>query len=78
VKKAMVAGGFFCFFFLSLWFSSLELTINSEMVVFFMLKVVMAKGRRLKKGGVEVHKQNVVLSNQAIVKECCFMKPSNC
>ncbi len=37
-----------------------------------MLKVVMARGRRLKKGGggdLEVHKQNVVASNEAIVKQ---------
>ncbi len=36
-----------------------------------MLKVVMAKGRRLKKGGVdlEVHKQNVVSSKQTIRKQ---------
>jgi hypothetical protein len=34
------------------------------MVIFLMLKVVMAKGRKLKKGGgdLEVHKQNVVSS----------------
>jgi len=34
------------------------------MVVFLMLKVVMARGRRLKKcgGDLEVHKQNVVSS----------------
>jgi hypothetical protein len=40
VKKAMVVSGFLLSFFLfvfvwSFWFSSLELTINSEMVVFF-------------------------------------------
>jgi hypothetical protein len=50
---------FFFLFFLSLWFSSLELTINNEMVVFLMLKVTMATRRRLKKkggGDSEVHK----------------------
>jgi hypothetical protein len=42
----------------------LELTINNEMVIFLMLKVVMARGRTLKKGGgdLEVHKQNVASS----------------
>jgi hypothetical protein len=36
-----------------------------------MLKVVMAKGRRLKKGGgdLEVHKQNIASSYQAIVEQ---------
>jgi hypothetical protein len=36
-----------------------------------MLKVVMARGRRLKKGGgdLEVHKQNVVSSEQTIAKQ---------
>jgi len=36
--------------------------------VFLMLKVVMARGRRLKKGGgnLEVHKQNVTSSEQTI------------
>ncbi len=61
VKKAMVVSNhhlfffffFFFFFFLwSFWSSSLKLTINNEMVGFFlMLKVVMARGKRLKKGG---------------------------
>jgi hypothetical protein len=53
---------FFFLFFWSLWFSSLELTINNEMVVFLMLKVAMARERRLKKTGggeLEVDKQNV-------------------
>jgi radical SAM superfamily enzyme with C-terminal helix-hairpin-helix motif len=36
---------------------------------FFMLKVIMARGRILKKGGVEVHKQNVASSYQTIAKE---------
>ncbi len=41
------------------------------MVVFFMLKVIMARGRRLKKGGgdLKVHKQNFVASHQAIVEQ---------
>ncbi len=41
------------------------------MVGFFMLKVVMARRRRLKKSGcdLEIHKQNVVTSNQAIVEQ---------
>jgi hypothetical protein len=60
VKKAMVASGFFSLW--SFWFNSLELKINNEMVVVFMLKVVMARRRRLKKGGLEVHKQNVASS----------------
>jgi hypothetical protein len=35
----------------------LELIINNEMVFFLMLKVVIARGRRLKKGGgdLEIH-----------------------
>ncbi len=55
---------FFSFFFLwSFWSNSLELTINNEMVFFLMLKLVMAKGRRLKGGDdLEVHKQNVASS----------------
>jgi hypothetical protein len=76
VKKAMAIGGYLLsfFLFLLLWFSwscSLELIINNEMVVFLMLKVVMARGRRLKKGGgdLEVHKQNVALSKQTIGKQ---------
>jgi hypothetical protein len=62
VKKAMATIGFFFFFFWSFWFNSLKLTIHNEMVGFFMLKVVMVRGRRLKKGGgdLEVHKKNVV------------------
>jgi hypothetical protein len=41
------------------------------MVVFLMLKVVMAKGRRLKKGGgdLEVQKQNVVSSKKTIKEQ---------
>jgi len=35
VKKAMTFGDFFSFFCWSLWFSSLELTINNEVVGFF-------------------------------------------
>jgi hypothetical protein len=44
------------------------LTINNEVVVFLMLKVVMARGRRLKKGGgdLEVQKQNVFPSELRI------------
>jgi hypothetical protein len=61
------------FFFCSLWFSSLELTINTELVVFCLgLKVVLAGGRKLKKSGggeLEVHKQNVVASNEKIVEQ---------
>jgi hypothetical protein len=40
------------------------------MMVFLMLKVVMARGRRLKKGGddLEAHKQNVISSKQTIGK----------
>jgi hypothetical protein len=36
-----------------------------------MLNVVMARGKRLKKGGgdLEVHKQNVVSLDQAIVEQ---------
>jgi hypothetical protein len=67
VKKAMAVGIFFLFFSWSLWFSSFELTINNEMMVFlFRLKVVMAKRRRLRKsdgGDLEVHKQNVASLN---------------
>jgi hypothetical protein len=54
VKKAMVACNHLFSFSFSLvifWYSSLELIIHNEMVVFLMLKVVMARGRRLKKGG---------------------------
>jgi hypothetical protein len=38
------------------------------MVVFLMTKVVMARRRRLKKGGgdLEVHKQNVISSEDTI------------
>jgi len=41
------------------------------MAVFLMLKVVMAKGRRLKKGGddLEAHKQNVASLEQIIGKQ---------
>jgi hypothetical protein len=48
-------------FLWSFWSSSLELTINNEMVVFLMLKVVMTRGRRSKKGGgdLELHNQNI-------------------
>ncbi len=70
MKKLMVTTGslllsFYLYLFLflwSFWSSSLESTINNEMVVFLMLKVVMAKGRRLKKcgGDLEVHKQNLI------------------
>jgi hypothetical protein len=43
---------FFFFLLWSFWSSSLKLTINNEMCEFFlMLKVVMARGRKLKKGG---------------------------
>jgi hypothetical protein len=65
----MVVGGFFILW--SFWFNSLELTINNEMEGFFMLKVVMARGRKLKKSGydLEIHKQNVVTSNQAIAEQ---------
>jgi hypothetical protein len=53
-------------FFLFLWCflsSSLKLRINNEMVVFFMLKVVMVRGRRLKKASdLKAQKQNVVSS----------------
>jgi len=39
---------------------------------YFLLKVVMAKGRKLRKSGgadLEVDKQNVVQSNQTIVQQ---------
>ncbi len=69
MKKVMVVNdhlfSFFLFLLLwSFWSSSLKLTINNEMVVFLMLKVIMARGRRLKRGGgdLEAHKQNVVSS----------------
>jgi hypothetical protein len=42
------------------------LTINNEWWFYFLLKVGMAKGRRLRKSGggeLEVDKQNVVASN---------------
>jgi hypothetical protein len=40
------------------------------MVVFLMLKVEMARGKRLKKGGdLEAHKQHVVSSKQTIGKQ---------
>jgi hypothetical protein len=41
------------------------------MVVLFFFKVVMAKGRRLRKSGggdLEVDKQNVVASDQTVVE----------
>jgi hypothetical protein len=60
---------FFIFLFLwSFWSSSLELTINNDMVVFLMLKVVMVKERKFKKGGgdLEFHKKNVASSKQTI------------
>ncbi len=64
---------FLPFFLLwSFWSSSLELKINNEMVVFLkMLKVVMARGRRLKKGGgdLEVQKQNVASLKSIIRKQ---------
>jgi len=73
MKKALTTSNFFLSFFLfrflwSFWFSSLKLTINNEMVVFLMTKVVMARRRRLKKGGgdLEVHKQNVISSEDTI------------
>jgi hypothetical protein len=52
-----------------------------------MLKVVMAKGRRLKKGDgdLEVHKQNVASSKQTIGEENvvpsklnCFIRTDSC
>ncbi len=58
------------------------MTINNEMVVFVLLKVVMAKGRRLKRSGgggdLEVHKQNVVASDQVIVEQSCCTRSGNC
>jgi hypothetical protein len=52
VKKAMAANYHYLFFLLwSFWSNSLELTINNEMVIFLMLKVVMVRGRKLNKGG---------------------------
>jgi len=69
----MTLNDFFSFLCWSLWFSSLELTINNEMVFFlFRLKVVMARRSRLRKsdgGDLEVHKQNVASSDQAIIEE---------
>ncbi len=59
VKKEMAGGGLL--FFWSFSFSSLKLTINHEMMVFFMLKVLMARGRRLKKGGGDVEVQSKML-----------------
>jgi hypothetical protein len=60
VRKTLAAvfSFFLFFFYFFLWSFWLYLTINNGMVVFFMLKVVMARGRRLKKGGgdLEVHK----------------------
>jgi hypothetical protein len=70
VMKKVMASCDFIFLWL-FWFSSLELTINNEMVVFLMLEVVMARGRRLKKGGgdLEVCKQNVTSLDQKIVEQ---------
>jgi hypothetical protein len=52
MKKAMVANYSHFFPLLwSFWSSSLELRINNEMMVFLMLKVVMARKRILKKDG---------------------------
>jgi len=54
--------------------------------VFLMLKVVMARGRRLKKGGgnLEVHKQNVTSLEQTIGEQnvvpsklSCFIRTNN-
>ncbi len=73
MKKAMALNDLFSFFCWSLWFSSLELTINNEMVFFlFRLKVLMSRKRRLRKsdgGDLEVHKQNVASLDQVIVEE---------
>jgi hypothetical protein len=55
----------FFFSLLLLWFSSLELMVFS-----LGLEVVMARGRRLRKSGggeLEVNKQNVIASNEAII-----------
>jgi len=72
VKKAMATSNFF-FFLGSLWFNLLKLTINNIMVVCLLrLKVIMARGRGLKKsdgGDLEVHKQNVASSDQVVAKE---------
>ncbi len=70
MKKVFAIGNLFSFLW-SFWFNSLELTINNEMVVFFMLKVIMVRGRRLKKGGadLEVHKKNVASSEQTIANQ---------
>ncbi len=38
-------------------------------MVFFMLKVVMARGRKLKKGGLVVRKQNVLSLDSTIEEE---------
>jgi hypothetical protein len=74
VKKAMVASNFLFFIFLgSLWFSLLELTNNNIMVIFLLrLKVIMVRRRRLRKtngGDLEVHKQNVLSSDQVVAEE---------
>jgi hypothetical protein len=44
------------------------MTINNDLVVFKMFRVIMAKGRRLKKvcGGLEAQKQNVISSEPTI------------
>jgi hypothetical protein len=57
VKKAMATG----IFFLSFWFSSLELKINNEMMVFFMLKVVTAIRKKLINGGGDLEVQTKML-----------------
>jgi len=72
VKKAMAANNLL-FFLGSLWFSLLKLTINNIMVVFLLrLKVIIARRKRLRKsdgGDFEVHKQNVVSSDQVVAEE---------
>jgi len=65
----MAVGYHRLFFSWSFWSSSLELTI--KWWFFLMLEVVMARGRRLKKGGgdLEFQKQNVVSSKHTIGKQ---------
>jgi hypothetical protein len=61
-NKLSLPSFFFLFLLLwSFWSSSLKLTMKwMKWWFFLMLKVVMAKGRKLKKGGdLEVQKQNV-------------------
>jgi hypothetical protein len=71
----MVANNYlFIYLFIgSLWFSLLELTINNTTVIFLLrLKVIMAWRRRLRKtdgSDLEVHKQNVVSSDQVVEEE---------